>query len=129
MRRDADGSATVWALLVVLLIWAAAGVAVVETYAVQLRHRVAAAADAAALAAAGEGGLAPTAACAAADRAAGRVGGEVVSCALAGPFATVTVRMSPPPLLRWAGPVSARARAGPADTGESARSPISRTAS
>jgi secretion/DNA translocation related TadE-like protein len=117
VNKRAAGSATVWALITVLVIWAAAAVGTVEVMAVQVRHRAAAAADAAALAAAGEGGLDPARACAAARRAADRVGGALIRCRMTGPYATVSVRMSPPPALRWAGAVTARAKAGPADTG------------
>lgn len=116
MTRDCEGSATVWALLVVLLIWTAAAVSSLEAAAVQVRHRVIAAADAAALAAAGEGGRDPAAACAAARDAADRVGARVVACSMSGPYARVTVAMSPPAPLVWAGEVRGRARAGPADT-------------
>jgi len=118
VTRDSSGSATVWALLAVVLIWTMAAVGAAEIAAVQTRHRADAAADAAALAAAGEGGLDPDAACADAREAAARVGADLVRCTLSGPYATVTVRMVPPSSLRWLGPVSARARAGPADTGK-----------
>ena len=115
MTARADGSATVWALIAVLVIWAAAAVSVVEVAAVQVRHRAAAAADAAALAAAAEGGLDPARACAAARAAADRVGGVLSACRMTGPYATVSVRVSPPAALSWAGPVTVRAKAGPAD--------------
>ena len=117
MTRSDDGSATLWALITVLVIWAAAAVGAVEVAAVQVRHRAAATADAAALAAAGEGGLDPGRACAAARRAAGRVGGIVTRCRVTGPYATVSVRLTPPSVLAWAGAVTVAARAGPADTG------------
>lgn len=116
MTARADGSATVWALITVLVIWAGAALSAVEVMAVQVRHRAAAAADAAALAAAGEGGLDPARACRAAQRAAARVGGVLTHCRMAGPYATVSVTMPPPSILAWAGPASARAKAGPADT-------------
>jgi secretion/DNA translocation related TadE-like protein len=125
----AEGSATVWALIAVLVIWAATAVSVVEVAAVQIRHRVAAAADAGALAAAAEGGLDSSRACAAARAAAGRVGAVLISCRMTGPYAAVAVRMSPPAGLAWAGAVTARARAGPADTGKQEVSAPSRTAS
>jgi secretion/DNA translocation related TadE-like protein len=114
----------VWALTVVLVLWAAAAVASLEITAVQVRHRAGAAADAAALAAAAEGGLDPAAACMAARAAAERVGARVRSCTLAGPYAVVAVSVSPGPPLTWAGPVVARARAGPADTGRAGQSAI-----
>lgn len=116
MTARADGAATVWALITVLVIWAGAAVSTVEVMAVQVRHRAAAAADAAALAAAGEGGLDPAHACWAARRAAERVGGVLTHCRMAGPYATVVVQMPSPPILAWAGPATARAKAGPADS-------------
>lgn len=121
MTARADGSATVWALIVVLVIWAAAAAATLEVAAVQVRHEAAAAADAAALAAAGDGGLHPARACEAARRAAHRVGGVLSGCRMTGPYATVSVRVSPPSVLSWAGSVTRRAKAGPADTGRTDR--------
>lgn len=129
MRRSDFGSATVWALIVVLVIWSAAAMAALEVAAVQTRHQAGAAADAAALAAAAEGGLDPTIACTAARLAAGRVGAQVQSCIVTGPYAAVTVTMVPPAPLSWAGAVAARARAGPADTGRPGQSLITRAAS
>ena len=127
--RGSAGSVTVWALLVVLLVWAAAVVGVLATAAVQVRHRAEAAADAAALAAAADGGLDPGAACSAARRAAERVGAALVRCAMDGPYALVSVSVTCPPPVGWAGQVTARARAGPADTGRSGRSVTSRASS
>lgn len=129
MRRDCEGSATIWALLVVLVIWAGAAVSSLEALAVQVRHRAAAAADAAALAAAAEGGRDPAAACAAARMSALRVGARLVACTMSGPYALVIVAMSPPRPLVWAGPVAARAKAGPADTAPPRQTPTSRAAS
>jgi secretion/DNA translocation related TadE-like protein len=103
----------------VLLIWAAGAVGVVEAAGVQVRHHAEAAADAAALAAAAGGGLDPGAECVAARRAAARVGADLVGCVLTGPYAQVSVSVDPPLMLRWAGRIEARARAGPADTGTS----------
>ena len=114
--RDSDGSATVWAISVLLVVWAAAAVASLEVAAVQVRHHAAAAADAAALAAAAEGGRDPAAACAAARTAAERVSARLTACTMTGPYAVVAVAVSPPVPLTWAGPVVVRARAGPADT-------------
>lgn len=128
-RRDPAGSVTVWALLVALMFWAAAAVGVLEVAGVQVRHRAAAAADAAALAAAGEGGIDALAACADAKRAAARVGAELVGCVMTGPYARVSVSVEPPRPLRWAGRVVAQARAGPADTGKAEQTRTSRAAS
>lgn len=129
MTRDETGSATVWGLVVILVTWAAAAIACLDVAAVQVRHRAGAAADAAALAAAAEGGLDPTAACASARIAADRVGAQVRSCAVAGPYAMVSVTVVPPPPLSWAGAVVARARAGPADTGGLGQNVITQAAS
>ena len=130
MTRDSDGgSATVWALCMVLVVWAAAAVSSIEVAAVQVRHHAGAAADAAALAAAAEGGREPGVACAAARRAAQRVGAQLASCTMTGPYALVTVELPPPVPFTWAGPVAARARAGPADTAQPRQSAITRAAS
>ena len=123
------GSATVWALIVVLVLWVAAALAIVETVVIQTRHEADAVADAAALAAAADGGLDPTGACAAARDVAVQHDARLVSCVLAGPVATVEVSLAPPHALAWAGPVPARARAGPADTGNPFLMPPSRSAS
>ena len=118
-RADDDGSATVWALITVLVIWAAAGLSAVSATAIQVRHRAAAIADSAALSGAAEGGLDPAAACAAASAAAQRDRATLTDCVVAGPVVTVEVALTPPGPLAWAGPVRSRARAGPANTGVS----------
>jgi secretion/DNA translocation related TadE-like protein len=128
VSRREDGSVTVWALMVVLLTWSAAAVCAIEAVAVRVRHHAAAAADAASLAAAAAGGLDSPTACAAAGQTAKRLGAHVVGCRLDGPYATVVVRLAPPALLGWSGPVTARARAGPADTGKSPRYATTRAA-
>lgn len=118
MSRDGDsGSATVWALIVVVVIWVAAALAVVETVVIQTRHDANAVADAAALAAASDGGLDAVAACAAARSVAEANRALLVRCLMLGPVASVEVSLMPPPALAWAGRVLARARAGPANTG------------
>jgi secretion/DNA translocation related TadE-like protein len=117
VTTPSDGSATIWALITVLVIWVAAAVGTLEIAAVQVRHEAAAAADAAALAAAAEGGLDATRACAAARRAAERVDAVLTGCRMDGPYATVSVQLAPPRVLRWAGSSTGRAKAGPADTG------------
>ena len=116
IRAD-QGSATVWALTVVLVIWAGAGFAAVQATAIQLRHRADAVADAVALAGASEGGRDPAAACADARAAARQQRARLLSCLVAGPVVTVEVSLSPPQPLAWAGAVRSRARAGPANTG------------
>jgi secretion/DNA translocation related TadE-like protein len=118
VRRDDDrGSATVWALIVVLVVWAATALAVVETVVIQTRHEAEAVADAAALAAASDGGLDPVAACASAREVADAHRSRLLTCLVEGPVVTVRVSVPPPHALAWAGRVTARARAGPANTG------------
>lgn len=130
MNRDRDaGSATVWALIVVLVIWTAAALTLVEFAAIQTRHQAEAVADAVALAAASDGGLDPTAACAAAQDVARSHRARLVTCVVNGPIATVRVALAPPSPLAWAGLVTARARAGPANTGDSDETIPDRSAS
>ena len=130
MKRHAEtGSATVWALIVVLVIWGASALGIVETVLIQTRHQAAAVADAAALTAASDGGLDPTAACAAAHDVAVAHRARLLSCVVTGPVVTVAVSVSPPAALAWAGDVTARARAGPANTGFSEGTLIDRSSS
>lgn len=114
--RDDRGAATVWAaagvscLMAVSLFLLAVGTATVA------RHRAAAAADLAALAAAahrpgGPGG------CRAARLVAERMGAEVVSCRFHGADALVTLTVVPPAPLAGLGRATGRARAGPASWG------------
>lgn len=113
MKRD-DGSATVWVLLAIMVIWATAGVASAVASGLAVRHRAAAAADAAALAGAIDGGLTPTSACFAARRAAGANGARLVRCVSADGVVTVRTTVDPPAWLAWVAPISGTARAGPA---------------
>jgi secretion/DNA translocation related TadE-like protein len=118
MDREA-GSATVWALIVVLAVWVAAALAVIETDVIQARHEASAIADAVALAGASDGGLDPVAACASARDVASAHRARLLSCLVAGPLVTVEVSVPSPAAIDWAGRVTARARAGPANTGDS----------
>jgi secretion/DNA translocation related TadE-like protein len=130
VSRDGEaGSATVWALIVVLAVWVAAALAVVETVVIQTRHEAEAVADAVALAGASDGGLDPVAACASARDVASAHRARLLSCLVAGPVVTVEVSVPPPDALDWAGRVTARARAGPANTGVPDGTLPSRTAS
>lgn len=109
------GSATVWVLALAGLL-AVLGVAVVLVGgAVVARHRASAAADLAALAAAGRAVLADPAACATAARIARTNGAELEGCVLR-PEAIVDVRVRVPVRLGPLGSFAAhaRARAGPA---------------
>lgn len=114
-RRGAEhGSATLLVLGCAVVVLAVGVVGSVLGAAIAVRHRAAAAADLAALAAAREAIFGPTAACTAAARIAGVNGGRLRSCTLAGSIATVEVSVAPRGVLaRFPAPVG-RARAGPA---------------
>jgi secretion/DNA translocation related TadE-like protein len=127
-RRE-RGSATVWAVSVLLLVSAAVGCALIWVAVEGTRHSTERAADSAALAAA-SAALRRLAMqddsdpCAAASKAAGQAGAELVRCECVPLDCTVTVRRSMPflgPLatgLTGQGSVEATSRAGP--VGESA---------
>jgi secretion/DNA translocation related TadE-like protein len=111
-RRDA-GSATLWvvtAMAVVLGVAAASGSVGVVTVE---RHRADAAADAAALAAAGHVVAGPGSACAAAAAIARTDGAALTRCGLDGADAQVEVAVSLPGILRRFGRAVGHARAGP----------------
>ncbi|MFD9353814.1 Rv3654c family TadE-like protein [Streptomyces sp. NPDC060031] len=108
-RRAADrGSATVWAALVVTVLGAVFGGVLLLGQAVVARHRAAAAADLAALAAAASWTHGPQAACATAARVAGAQGARVTACVLTGETAQITARAATgpftPPIQSRAGP-------------------------
>src|SRR3954452_1254140 len=111
-----EGSATVWALIVVALLWLVAGVVTCLTVTVGVRHRAAAAADAAALAGALDGDLTPRSARAAAAAMADLDDAVVLRCAVSDAVVTVMTEVPAPPWMKWAGAARAVARAGPADT-------------
>jgi secretion/DNA translocation related TadE-like protein len=110
--RD-TGSATLWvvtAMAVVLCVTAvsgSAGIVAVE------RHRADAAADAAALSAAGRVLTGPGPACAAAAGIARTDGAALTRCGLDGAAAQVEVAVTLPGVLRRFGSAVGRARAGP----------------
>ncbi|MEV8530686.1 Rv3654c family TadE-like protein [Streptomyces sp. NPDC051211] len=108
MTRD-RGSATVWAALVTVVLGAVFGGVLLLGQAVVVRHRAAAAADLAALAAASSWAHGPEPACAAAIRVARAQGARLAGCSLAGEVAEVTAEAA-------AGPFTGRirSRAGPA---------------
>ena len=128
-RRDERGSATIWAVCVLLLVSAAVGAGLLWVAAEGTRHAAERAADTAALAAASAAlrGLAmqdKSDPCVAAAKAATQAGARLIMCGCVPLDCTVTVRRSPPFLGAIAarlpdfGPVDATSRAGPA--GESA---------
>ncbi|MGW5254120.1 Rv3654c family TadE-like protein [Streptomyces sp. NPDC004012] len=104
------GSATVWAVCLTGALCAVFGVLLAQGEAVLVRHRAAAAADLAALAAADHWTEGDEAACTRAGRVAGTQGGRLVRCVVAGEVSDVTVASV-------SGPFTAevRARAGPAE--------------
>ncbi|TDU76863.1 Rv3654c family TadE-like protein [Streptomyces sp. KS 21] len=117
MSRD-RGSATVWAALVATVLGAVFGGVLLLGQAVVARHRAAAAADLAALAAAATWAHGPEAACAAARRVAGAQSAAVTACTLQGEVAEVTARPATgpfdPTISARAGPLLPGADPGPA---------------
>src|SRR4051794_16291720 len=99
--------------MVVVVLWLAAGVVTCLTTTVSVRHRASAAADAAALAGALDGDLAPGSACAAARAMAGADGAAVVHCESKDGVVAVTAVVAAPAWMRWAGAGRGTARAGP----------------
>lgn len=125
--RDERGSATVWAICVLMLVSGTAGWASVWVMAQGTRHSAERAADSAALAAtsqalrrlATQSGQQP---CSSASQAAQRAGAQLASCDCDPLDCTVSVRQEMPvigslaerfPVLRGLGPVRAVSRAGP----------------
>ncbi|MEV6681336.1 Rv3654c family TadE-like protein [Streptomyces erythrochromogenes] len=106
-NRD-RGSATVWAALVATVLGAVFAGVLLLGQAVVARHRAAAAADLAALAAAATWAHGPDTACAAALRVARAQGAELAGCRLGGEVAEVAARVAVGPFRP-----GIRARAGP----------------
>jgi secretion/DNA translocation related TadE-like protein len=102
-RRD-RGSATVWAVLLMALLFVAAGVLFALGHALTARHRAGAAADLAALAAADHALEGQAEACAFAARVASAQGARLLRCAVVDEIADLTVGV---------GPAEVRSRAGP----------------
>jgi len=115
-RPGDSGVATVWAALAIAVIMSVTVVGVQLGAAVVARHRAAAAADLAALAAAGWAVNGAEAACARAGDIARAMGATLAGCALDGWEAQVTVQVRPPFLPLVDGVAEARARAGPEPT-------------
>lgn len=115
-RREERGAATVLVLAIALAVVAGGAIAAMAGAAVQLRHRGAFAADAAALAAAVRSPDGSTAACAVAAEVARAGGGRLTSCAVHGSIADVIVEVECPRWLQWSAPIRLNARAGPAET-------------
>lgn len=116
--RDAsDGSATVAMLAGIGVVVAATGAALALGVGVEFRHRAQGAADAAALAAASDALAGEASACERARQLAAANGAHLRSCTVADSIADLTVAIDLPGALRSLGPVTARARAGPASAG------------
>lgn len=115
-RRDERGAATLLVLAIALTVMAGGAVAALAGVTVQLRHRGAFAADAAALAAAVRSTDGSTAACAVAAEVARADGARLTSCTVQGSVADVAVEVGLPRWLLWSAPVRLNARAGPAET-------------
>ncbi|MER5486344.1 Rv3654c family TadE-like protein [Streptomyces sp. NPDC002812] len=112
--RDRDrGSATVWGVVVVTVLMAVFGGVLLLGQAVVSRHRAAAAADLAALAAAASWAHGPEAACATAVRVAVAQGVQITGCVVTGEVAEVTARTPTGPFRP-----ELRSRAGPTVPGE-----------
>lgn len=107
MSRD-RGSATVWAALVTTVLGAVFAGVLLLGQAVVARHRAAAAADLAALAAAATWAHGPDTACGAARRVARAQGAELAVCHVGGEVAEVEARVTSGPFTP-----GGRARAGP----------------
>lgn len=113
-RRDRDrGIATVWAAAGVALLTAALVVGLHLGAAIAARHQAEAAADLAALAAAGRAALGTPAACARAVTIAIAMGGRVTHCELAGWDALVEVQTPMTVAVPGHDTATGRARAGP----------------
>ncbi|MFF5801836.1 Rv3654c family TadE-like protein [Streptomyces sp. NPDC012746] len=102
------GSATVWGALVTTVLVAVFGGVLLLGQAVVARHRAAAAADLAALAAAASWAHGPETACATAMRVARAQGATLTSCTLRGEISEISARAPTGPFAP-----AATARAGP----------------
>lgn len=127
MSRD-RGSATVWAALVATVLGAVFGGVLLLGQAVVARHRAAAAADLAALAAAATWAHGPQTACAAARRVARAQDAALGACTLRGEVAEVTARpvtgpFAPTITARAGPPAGAFGVGGPGGEGDSGPSP------
>ncbi|SNR62645.1 helicase/secretion neighborhood TadE-like protein [Haloechinothrix alba] len=108
-----EGFATVWAAGAVLAVLTFYGLLIWLGAATVTRHRVAAAADLAALAAAAHVADGSDGACAQAGRVARRMDTRLRACELDGRDALVRVRAQPPLVPAELGTVTVGARAGP----------------
>ncbi|MGY6657650.1 Rv3654c family TadE-like protein [Amycolatopsis sp. TRM77291] len=115
MTADDRGVATVWTASMVAVLVCAAAIAFWIGSAVTTRHRVEAAADLAALAAASHASSGPAAACERARQVAVRMSVTLLTCRWERGDALVEVRSEPSGRPAVTGRAEARARAGPVD--------------
>lgn len=114
------GSATIWVVALASILWCTAAVAVVVADVRATHHEARAAADMAALAAAGRARGGEAMACRAADSVARANGSRLVTCVVRGGIADVTVEVPlslPFGLRTGVDGVIMRARAGPSQPG------------
>ncbi|NWJ71857.1 flp pilus-assembly TadE/G-like family protein [Pseudonocardia sp. ICBG1122] len=116
-RGDDAGVASVWAATAAAVLMLVGIVGVDLAAATRARHVASAAADLAALAAAGRSVDGTAAACGRAADLAARNGAELLTCRLDGWDALIETRVTWSGLLPLRGPARARARAGPAPVG------------
>lgn len=112
-RCDDRGFATVWVAGATAAILVVAATVIWFATAVGARHRATAAADLAALAAAGSARSGPAAACRSAALVAARMNARLESCELLGRDVRLVVVIEPSGWLSAFGSTQARARAGP----------------
>jgi secretion/DNA translocation related TadE-like protein len=111
-----QGSASVLAMAIVIVVLAAGGVATAVAEAVAARHQAAVAADASALAAASHLAAGSGLACELAARVAVADGAHLRLCAVTASLVTVTVEVVHRFVFGWPAVVRLNARAGPAET-------------
>ena len=116
-RRASEGNATIAMLAGIGVVVLATGLSLALGLGTEGRHRAQSAAIAAALAAAADALAGPAGACERGRQLALANGARLQSCAVADAIADVTVAIDLPGALRALGPVTARARAGPASVG------------
>lgn len=107
------GSATLWVLALVAVVWTLSMAMFCVGQVLGARHRAAAAADLAALAGAEQALWGQERACGAAAEVATAQGARISGCAVSGLVADVAVEVSLRGLLGHFPPAAARARAGP----------------
>lgn len=113
--RDA-GSATVLVVACWAVLAGASAIVVEGGLSIAARHRLAAVADTASLAAAEVVDAGPDLACTKARSVARRNGATVVNCQVAGPIVTVRLSVHLGWPLGWLQPLTLNSRAGPAET-------------